>query len=217
MAYHDDGFFVVRGLFSDSSVRDAIDAILEIVKSNLPCIQYEVNGVAHAPFDQRLPMVRKLQGYVQYDDRLKAISEDAGLLGVVRDCLAAEPELIVDNALLKPPRIGREKPWHQDNATLKTGTDVVGTWIALDAATVDNGCMHMIPGSHKFGEIEHARQQDAQLYLASVPAEKVVAVEMEPGDCLVWNGLTHHGSPANKSLMRRWALQFHYKPKGTAR
>ena len=55
-------------------------------------------------------------------------------------------------ALLKPPR-GREKPWHQDHAyfNLPLDTPIVGVWIALDEATPENGCMHVIPGSHREG------------------------------------------------------------------
>ena len=48
---------------------------------------------------------------------------------------------------------GREKPWHQDKAffEIDVTSPVVGVWIALDEATPDNGCMHVIPGSHLEG------------------------------------------------------------------
>ena len=55
-------------------------------------------------------------------------------MGVVRRIIGEEPMLFQDMALLKPPRVGREKPWHQDHAyfDLELRTRVVGVWIALD-------------------------------------------------------------------------------------
>ena len=54
-------------------------------------------------------------------------------------------------ALLKPPGIGREKPWHQDHAYFNVAASqrIVGVWIALDAATPDNGCMYVLRGKHR--------------------------------------------------------------------
>jgi copper chaperone CopZ len=71
--------------------------------------------------------------------------------------LEALPERFQDMALLKPPRLGREKPWHQDAAYFR-GSDphlMFGVWIALDPATRENGCMEVIPRSHLAGPAPH--------------------------------------------------------------
>ncbi len=58
----------------------------------------------------------------------------------------------------KPPKIGLGFPWHQDkwyfNWQYKTEI-TVGTWTAIDAADRDNGCLYVIPGSHKYGILAH--------------------------------------------------------------
>ena len=115
--------------------------------------------------------------------------------------------------MIKPPRIGREKPWHQDMAyfNLPLDTTVVGAWIALDEATVDNGCMMLIPGSHKHGAVIHFHRRDWQICDSEVMNDSAVAVPLEPGSCLLFHGLIHHGSPANRSDKRRRAVQFHYR------
>ena len=109
--------------------------------------------------------MRKLNQYVNYDARLKAMSEHPALLGVVSRLLGgAVPELFANQALLKPPLIGREKPWHQDHAffNVPLGTPVVGVWIALDEALLENGCMHVIPAGHK-EPIVHFKRRDWQI------------------------------------------------------
>jgi phytanoyl-CoA hydroxylase len=87
---------------------------------------------------------------------------------------------------------------------------VVGIWIALDPAELDNGCMHVIPGSHRGGGAPHYAVRDWQLCDSGVQVETDVAVPLEPGGALLFSGLLHHGTPPNFSVKRRRALQIHY-------
>ena len=82
---------------------------------------------------------------------------------------------------------------------------------ALDEATAENGCMHVIPGSHKTPTV-HFKRRDWQICDTDVAADRDVMVPLKPGGCLFWHGLTHHGTPANLSDKGRRALQLHYKP-----
>ena len=127
------------------------------------------------------------------------------------------PVLFQDMGLIKHPHIGREKPWHQDCAYFNypVGTTVVGVWIAIDAATEENGCLHIIPGSHREGPIPHFRRRDWQICDTDVAVPRNVTVPLGPGGCLFWHGMTHHGSPTNRSAHRRRALQYHYRPEST--
>ena len=65
----------------------------------------------------------------------------------------------------KAPKIGLGFPWHQDkwyfNHQYKTEM-TVGTWTAIDPADKDNGCLYVIPGSHKHGIYEHADLEGSQ-------------------------------------------------------
>ena len=129
----------------------------------------------------------------------------------------AKAEMFQDMALIKPPRLGREKPWHQDKAYFEypLGTPVVGTWIALDEATVANGCMQILPGRHREGPIPHFQRRDWQICDNVILGTKSVAVPLQPGGMLFFDGMLPHGTPHNSSPKRRRALQFHYLPAGT--
>ena len=117
-----------------------------------------------------------------------------------------------DMALLKPPGVGREKPWHQDKAffNIDLNATVVGVWIALDEATFENGCMHVLPGSHSEGPVPHFSRRDWQICDTDVALAKDVTVPLQPGGLLFFDGLIHHGTPANRTDTRRRAIQFHY-------
>ena len=120
--------------------------------------------------------------------------------------------LIQDMALMKPPHRGAEKPWHQDNAYFDwTPLDgVLGVWIALDPATVENGCMQIAPGSHRAGPAPHYHVRDCQLVDQASRADRAEVVPLGPGGALFFSALLHHGTPPNRSADRRRALQFHY-------
>jgi phytanoyl-CoA hydroxylase len=97
--------------------------------------------------------------------------------------------------------------WHQDEAFIPT-TDcsLTGVWIALDRATVENGCLWVIPGSHKTHEIWPARDHndprfDHTMESYGYPWEDshAIPVELEPGSVLLFSGYLLHRSLNNVS------------------
>ena len=87
---------------------------------------------------------------------------------------------------------------------------VLGVWIARDPATLENGCMHVIPGTHLKGPQPHIHKRDCQIPDERVDVEHDVVVPLAPGGALFFSSLLHHGTPPNNSNQRRRALQFHY-------
>lgn len=216
--YRREGYLAVANAFTETEIRDAIAGVDRLISGTVEGfrgIQWEAGAkarLATMDLDERRRSVRKLVYYVDDEPRLFALAHHPTVLGVVGELLGGEPELFADQALLKPAGIGREKPWHQDSAyfDLRPGSPVVGLWIALDAADVENGCMHVVLGSHRDGPVLHFRRRDFQICDTDVRTGNIVAVPLQPGGCLVFDGLLHHGTPKNTSSRRRWALQFHY-------
>ncbi len=75
--------------------------------------------------------------------------------------------------------------------------------------------MHVVPGSHRAGPVVHFKQRDFQICDTDVATERVLAVPLEPGGCLLFDGLTHHGTPPNHSSQRRRSIQFHFARPGS--
>jgi phytanoyl-CoA hydroxylase len=220
--FHQQGYLVIHNAFASAEVAGALDGLLDLIGGAYPGyrgIQYEKNArelVAALPGEQRQDVVRKLWKMVDYDQRVAALAQHSQLMAVLARLIGDTPALFQDQALLKPPLIGREKPWHQDNAyfNLPPETTVVGVWIALDEATPENGCMFVIPGSHRAGPVVHFKRRDWQICDTDVAADAALTVPLKPGSCLLFHGLLHHGTPPSRSPQRRRALQFHYKPAG---
>lgn len=218
--FFEQGYLVVHNAFSTDAIRDGRQAIDDLIRGKNPKftgIVYEhaaKQWVDTLSEDERADKVRKLMWYVDYDQRLKDLSEDPTLLSVMKRIVDDEPHMFQDMALIKPPRIGREKPWHQDMAyfNVPIDTPIVGAWIALDSAFPENGCMMVNPGSHREGPVVHFRRRDWQICDTEVQVNRTVAIPLEPGGCLLFHGLLHHGTPPSQSDQTRWAVQYHYKP-----
>ena len=217
--YRVDGYIALGNLFD----RARIDAALAGLDSLLlnprgAGIEFESevgDRLADLDAEGRAKVVRKFMWFADHDERLRELVRDPVLLDVARRFIGDHDiVLIQDMALLKPPGGGREKPWHQDNAyfNIEPGTPIVGVWIALDNAIPENGCMHVIPGSHREGPVLHFQRRDWQICDSDVQIWRDVVVPLPAGGALFFDGLIHHGTPANRSNRRRHAVQFHYAP-----
>ncbi|MBS1787815.1 MAG: phytanoyl-CoA dioxygenase family protein [Acidobacteria bacterium] len=217
--YHQQGFIAVRNAFTPGEVQSGLDGLAELVAGRVPAFQNiqftpEVRDRLDAlSFEERMDSVRRLLYFVDYEPRTKAIADHPKLLSVVSRLLGAEATMFQDMALIKPPN-GREKPWHQDHAyfELTPETRVVGVWMALDPAGIENGCMRVMPGRHRGRKYWHFQIRDLQICDSEMEGlqEQRVAVPLEPGGCLIFDSYIPHGTPSNFTASRRRALQFHY-------
>lgn len=153
--------------------------------------------------------IRKLNGFVAFDERLAALAD--GAAEATAALLRGEAMLFQDMALLKPAA-GAEKPWHQDHAyfNAELDTPIVGCWIALDAATLDNGCMRVLRGGHrqqgKPSALPHYLRRDWQICdttALTFPPSQVVNLPLASGDLILFDGLLPHGTPSNDSAQQR--------------
>ena len=133
--------------------------------------------------------------------------------GVLNSLLGMDPILFQDMALVKPPRIGSEKPWHQDNAyfSVKPLDQVIGVWIALDPATEETGCMRVERGGHRRGALLHYHDRDCEILPDRMKGDQGHPVELPPGGGMFFVGMLPHRTAPNTSEHRRRALQFHYR------
>ena len=117
---------------------------------------------------------------------------------------------------MKPPGL-QGQAWHQDERYIPTrDRSLMGAWIALDDATIDNGCLWVLPGSHRSGMQWPTRVHDApdefdradEAY--GFDDDGAVPVEVERGSVVFFNGYLLHRSLRNRSDRPRRALVHHY-------
>lgn len=166
------------------------------------------------PLEEVELQVRKYMSFCDEDPLFQnMVSPGSRLHGVVESILGEHPILFQEMALVKPPFIGREKPWHQDNAYFSVAPldAILGVWIALDDADGENGCMHVIPGGHREGAFRHHHGIDCEIDPGLLAVDNTLPVPVPAGGGLFFYGMLPHETPPNRSPLRRRALQFHYR------
>jgi len=163
--------------------------------------------------------VRKLASYQDEAAIFKNIyTTHPKIMSVVKRILGQAVELYQAMALVKAPGGGAEKPWHQDNAyfSVENMDQVIGIWIALDDATVSNGCMHLLEGGHRLGPLRHYHTFDCEIVPDRIDPGAAIPIELKAGGMLVFHSNLPHQTPANSSPDRRRALQYHFRSSSNA-
>ena len=113
----------------------------------------------------------------------------------------------------KPAKQGTKLPWHQDAWTNLDRQPLITLWTALDPATKANGCVEVIPGSHKGGLVnpEHSsgfltEEQAAEL----CTPDKTVFLELKPGEVALLHNWLIHSSDINQTEISRRAFSVCY-------
>lgn len=130
-----------------------------------------------------------------------------------------EPVIVQSMYIFKNPGVGSEVTAHQDATYLHTEpVKLVGFWIALEDATLENGCLWFAPGSHKSGVhrrlIRNPDPTSEQLLVHDAPAACYPTSNFQPvpvnkGACVLIHGQIVHRSEANKSGHSRHVYTFH--------
>jgi non-heme Fe2+,alpha-ketoglutarate-dependent halogenase len=103
--------------------------------------------------------------------------------------------------------------WHQDTPYIKVEPLMITTWLAVTPATTENGCLRIIPGSHKWPKLPHAEKMDPNSMLtrghyidAEFDRSGAIDVELEAGEALIIHYNIAHSSAPNHSADRRMGM-----------
>jgi len=161
-----------------------------------------INKIGHALHDLD-PVFERFSR----SDKLKQLAQKIGF----------EDSLLLQSMyIFKQPNIGGEVTCHQDSTFLYTEPiDIVGLWFALEAATVENGCLWAIPGGHLHGlKSRWVRAPENKMKFAIFDAEpwpedQLVPLEVSKGSLILLHGLLPHRSFENRSTRSRHAYTLH--------
>ncbi|AEW98455.1 phytanoyl-CoA dioxygenase family protein [Streptantibioticus cattleyicolor] len=137
-------------------------------------------------------------------------------LAVARELIGDDAVLDFDMLIHKAPHTGVPTPWHQDAAYWVDlpDTRAVSIWMALDEATLDNGCMWYVRGSHREPLRVHRPTSDGRNIECDCSEDEpgATAVPLSPGEGVAHSGTTLHYSRGNTTDHTRRAYILNYRP-----
>ena len=199
--YHENGYVIPEYRLPEETLQD--------IRAD-----YDRLLARHPEFRDYCPML------LRYDLSFLNYARDPNILDMVAQVIG--PDIILWNSsfFAKPAVNGKKTPWHQDGEywplrPLATCT----VWLAIDEATVENGCLKFMPGSHKRKELRpHRTNKDPNFTLhqelleSEYDDDKAVPLELEAGQMSLHDVYLLHGSEANNSGKPRRGMTMRFMP-----
>ena len=214
-AYERDGYAVLPNLFSAGEVADLIAEVEAIAAGE----RGDVPGLgALDPDRPAMEQVLALHFPHKLSDRILNLVKDERVTAALTAVLG--PDVKCMQSMMFVKRAGKPgQAWHQDEHFIATrDRSLVGVWIALDDATIENGCLWLHPGSHHHGILWPTRDHgDARFdvteaaYDFPYDEDGGIAVEVPAGSVVMFDGyLLHRSLPNRAKAGYRRAIVNHY-------
>ena len=217
--YRENGFIIMEDLLNEEEIAvlrkraelAATGQLSHIPKERLQVEPGVVAGEAQA--ESYADSLRKMSHLAFFDDVLEGHARNPKVLDIVESILGPDFKLYQDQIFMKPPKIGSRQPYHQDQPAgfhIDPPEELVACWAALDDSTIENGCLRMLPGTHKLGPLEQSEKEEYERKFqeGSLPDERPIV--MKAGSCSFHHGLILHSSWVNLSDKRRRGYATHY-------
>ena len=221
-AYIDDGFLVLPRLLAKAAIDELIEDTYRIVKGAYPsaALQTLPPEVSDAEALNRLLCIHMphsispvVERYMRHPLICGALAQLAGAHLPHWD---GSVKCMQSMLFVKPPGF-QGQAWHQDEIYIPTrDRSLTGAWIAIDDATTENGCLWVIPGSHRTGYLypqrPHGRpdEWDTSPESYGFDERSSIPVEVPSGSLVFFNGYLLHRSFRNRSDRHRRVLVNHY-------
>ena len=202
----EQGFFILEDLFSAAEINELtarIDAFSEQHEAEL-----QRQGQQGISRPREISFTTHL---AEQDDFIRRFIAQPKLVAIATRILGPDVALYWDQAVYERPEAKRDFPWHQDNGYIPVEpAEYLTCWLALADATIANGCIWIIPGSHKHGVVEHKETPiGKQCYFGPDPG---TPVELRQGSMACFSSLMFHRSGPNLSETIRKGYVIQYAP-----
>ncbi len=204
-----EGYLVCDAVFTKGEIAEygrAYDACLETLRR-----QRVLKNIRQGQLDDGTPTeVYQIRCAHLVHARFAALIRDARLLDKVESIIGPALRLILCQGLYKKPHTGGEIAWHQDDYYFRVGKDnaVVSCWMAFDDATVDNGCMWVLPGAHD--RLREHEKLASGYAMRDVDETQAIPIELKAGQIMLHHGAMPHRTLTNTTSGERRALAVHY-------
>jgi phytanoyl-CoA hydroxylase len=222
--YDERGYHVVRGLFAPEELELWEKRFLAVVNEEVPpapgmLVMRDVmvaKGVVEPSSSEAA--IAKIQDFHADPVLFDGYAKHPRLLSLVEAFIGHDIKSIHTMLINKPPGVDGRHPLHQDLLyfPFRPADRIVATWTAIQPCTRENGCLVVVPGTHKGELLRHENPDWEWVNLAYFGATGVskdverLHLEMEPGDTVFFHPILLHGSGQNRTEGFRRAISAHY-------
>ena len=226
-AYALNGYIAVEGVLTPgqlTAIREHIDALIADPENPPNGVGIGRDGNTAKDNDSEAAWNDDIRGasfLVRFIPFFQDIARSPNLLSLAHGLLGPRVNVCREQARFTPPG-GQAKPLHQDQSYFRVQPidNLATAWIALDDATIENGCMCYVPGSHKHGILPITHDSERPVHhipdTSNLDLPDPVPVPVPAGSVIFHHGCTLHRSAENTTDTWRKAIIFHYSTSDAA-
>lgn len=197
--YHHDGYLVVKNLYDRREMQFWKEKIITLLKEE---------GHYNNPSGVHVFFLHDLHPY--FIDKMR----DPKVVKILQQLIGQNLEFLSVKAVYKNAKTRFSSPWHQDWYYWK-GAIKTSVWIALDDATIENGCVRMVPGSHnklfKWNNVDDPNMFNRRTDEKEIEGLPVDALAVESGGAVFFHDRTLHGAYENITGADRFSFITTYR------
>ena len=202
--YNTNGFLAVEGVYSPQEMKEARAVVEEFVERSRGVTDHTDVYDLEPGHSAAAPRVRRIKSPYLHHPTFDRLARHERMLDVVVALIGPGIRLHGNKLNMKSAGYGSAVEWHQDFAFYPhSNDDILAVGVALDDCLLENGCMLMVPGSHRWPILDH--NQDGvfvgafDLQRENIDLRKAVPVEVYAGGISLHHCRTAHGSAVNTS------------------
>lgn len=213
--FQTQGYLVVENVFTASEVA-AFQHACDRISAQAQGLTTSTDRLKMKVFEDSTKLVQQVGDPHEMSGVWLDLVKEPRLLDMVEALLGPNLMVYYSQLMMKAPRQGFTAPWHQDFAfSPHSSAEILACMVAIDDATLANGCVRVIPGSHKLGLINHYDKNGVFTGIVqdyhSFDERTEVALLAQAGSVIFWHSLTLHASHPNRTERPRRALVIEYK------
>jgi ectoine hydroxylase-related dioxygenase (phytanoyl-CoA dioxygenase family) len=202
-----DGYFLLEDVFTPSEM----DKIAERIESFQQRHAENLRAAGGTQNISRADEITFTDHLAEQDEVLREFCKRPEFVAITTQLLGPDIDLYWNQSVFKMPETAKEFPWHQDDGyTPVEPSPYLTLWLALNDATPENGCISVLPGSHKNGLVKHRDSPIGLVCHAADDPDQGVRVPVRAGSVAVFWSLTFHKSGPNTSNGPRKAYVIQY-------
>jgi phytanoyl-CoA hydroxylase len=218
-----DGYLIARNLAAPATWKAMRAAAEADLRDELGPVEYEADlHYPGAPTSKSAPggrTVRRLLRASERDPVFRHWATSPAVVLRLRQLLGPRVALVQAHhncIMTKQPRFSSETGWHQDIRYWSfSRPDLVSVWLALGQESTENGCLRLLPGTHR-QRFARERLDDKLFLRPDLPENQdmfghALPAVLEPGDALFFHALTFHAADRNRSNRTKFSLVFTYR------
>jgi phytanoyl-CoA hydroxylase len=210
--FEEDGFFVLHDVFTPEEMGD-LARVIEVYHARHEEQIREEQKEGSKEGISRAGEISFTAFLAEEDAAIRAFVTRPEFVAIATQLLGPDVDLYWNQSVFKGPEGDKEFPWHQDDGyTPVEPSPYLTLWLALNDATLENGCISVLPGSHKRGRAPHRPSPIGLVCHEADDPNQGVPVPVPAGSMAVFPSLTMHKSGVNRSKGTRKAYIIQYSP-----